>query len=328
MTNARHHDITARENGKTLQGQISDVRNAIQASAAETEVQISTESTTIQTSLGQAAEKLTRGQDSLHMNMRVTQDNICGQVSQFENTNLQAIGTIRADIRRTSLVNRRNQQRVNRQLRKLNQGRSQLTSMLTQLSSLHLASQKADTPDAAQYQGLEDMAFLLIQMRESLNRLVFDLQSNSLLKVSDGDIDFFLEEFERLVTFCSESGSFPKHGFTNRDDGQRLRLNRSATNSGYSLGIESRPLPKTMKRSYLRRKSHQSRLGRLEVQFEEIIGDYEDLPTTIQRSSFHFMPNRDVHSTGIYASFRKIYGWPIDHASFDHCAKFWCYKRM
>ena len=305
MTNASHHDISARENGKYLQAQVGDLRNAMQASAAGTGAQVLTESATIQIRLGQAADELARGQENLDKNLCLTQDNICGQISQSGGTSLQAIGTIRADIRRSNLIHRRNQQRLNRQLRKLNQGRGQLTSMLAQLSSLHLESQKADSPDVAQYPGLENMAFLLIQMRGSLNQLISSLQSNLSLKVSDEEVDFFFQEFERLVTFCTESGTFRGHPYADGDDSQRLGFNESATKPHYSLGIESRPLPKTMQRRYRRRKSHHSPLGRLEVNFEEIIGHFNDLPTTVQRASFHFVPNRDIHSTGVYASFRK-----------------------
>ena len=264
------------------------------------------ESATMQTVLGQAVDKIARGQDSLHMNVQVIQDNICEQILRSGDTSVRDLGMIRGDIRRTSLIQRRNQLGVNRQLRKLNQGRSQLNSMLTQLSSLHLESQRADAPDVAHYSGLENMAFLLVQMRDSVNQMISDLQSDPLLKVSDGEVKFFLEEFERLVTFCSERGAVRNPYLAISDDDQGFKpKNSAAKTASYSLGTDIRSLPKTTQRSYQRRKLHCSSLGRLEIQFEEIIGDSDDLPTTVQRASLRFMPDGDTHSTGIYASFRK-----------------------
>ena len=289
LTNASHHDITARENGKTLQAQVSDLRNSIQTFAAGTGAQILSESAIIQTRLGQAADKLARNQESLHMNVRAIRDNMCGQILRSGDTSVRALGMIRGDIRRTSLIHRRSQLGMNRQLRKLNQGQSQLASMLTKLSSLHLESPRADAPDVAHYSGLENMAFLLIQIQKSINQLIFGLQSSTSMKISDGEVVFFLEELERLVTFCDRSPHTISATYATH----------------YSIGIERRPLPKTMQRRYRRRMSHQSTLGCLEVQFEEIIGDFNDLPTTVQCASFHFVPSTDVYSTGIYASFRR-----------------------
>lgn len=307
LTYNSHHDITARANGKALEARVGDVRTAVQICETRTGDRISTECATIQSSVSQIATKVTGGQNELQTHMRVAQDHISRRISQTRKTSIQAIGAVRHEIRKTSFINRRNQQRVNRQLQKLNQSRSQMSFMLNELPSLQLKSQGSDSDsDIAQYMGLEDMAFTLLHMRPSLDKLITRMQATPSLKVSDDEAKFLLDEFELLVAFYHGSAAFSGRDTSNSDEDQRLGCKDTVlVRRNYSPCLKGEHLPKTMQRVYRRQDFRLSQIGRLEVKFEESVDDGEEWPTFFHRASFHFVPNGNSFSAGIYASFRK-----------------------
>lgn len=300
-----YHDISTSESHRKLGTQLVGLHTSL----AGTELMVSTESANIQNSLGLISSEVSRGQDSIQTQLSVTGDNVCRQVLHSGNTMAQMTGAMRGDLRRLEFLYRRNQQRSQKQLRRLGQGKHQLTLILDQLSSLHLESQKG-SPNlcTAQHSGLENMAFVLLQMRASLDELISELRSTSSFKDLNDEVDLLLDEYKRLVAFYHESGASDNHEKLEFIDKQEQDLDKScAIFDGYSQGLAKESLPKTMKRIYSYRKTQSSHLGRLEVHLEKDIGDCNGLPTTSQRASFHFIPHSSGSSAGVYAAFCKTY---------------------
>ena len=295
LTSSSNHDISTSESHRKLGTQLVDLHTSL----AGTQLKVSTESANIQNSLSQISGEVGRSQDSIQTQLHVTRDTVCRQVLQSGNTVAQMTGAMHGDLHRLHHLNRRSQQRVQKELR-------QLSSILDQLSSLHLETQKGNPiPGTAQFSGLENMAFVLLQMRSTLEELISDLRSTGGIESLNQEVDLLLDEYKRLVDFYHESGASNDHEII---DNQGQNPNKwEATLEDYSLGLQDQPLPKTMKKIYSCREIHVSHIGRLEVRLERIVGDSNDLPTTSQRASFHFIPQGSVSSAGIYASFCKTY---------------------
>lgn len=73
----------------------------------------------------------------------------------------------------------------------------------------------------------------------------------------------------------------------------------------YFVEVDSFPISNLNWKRQWRRVSHFSTLGYLEIKFEEGNREHNDLPTSIVAASFSFIPNIDIHGTGVYASFRR-----------------------
>lgn len=286
------------------------MRDELKNSVTGTGVFITSELRVLETGMNQFASRINLGQEDLKANLLAAQNSTCQQISKTGKDNIRALDTAQIENRRARIIQQRNQQRIYRELCKLNRGRDQLSSMLSKLSKIQLESESADSDsNVAQYLGLEAMAFPLLQMRASLDEVIQELRSGRSPKVSQEEVDFLFDEYEQLVAFCQETCAFraqPSPPTAEDDSKDRLSLRRSVLGSrNYSLEEDHQPSPKAMRRMYVCRKSQESTVGRLEVQFEKSIGDYNGRPTTLQRASFYFFPKRAESSIAIYASFCK-----------------------
>ncbi|KAL8711950.1 MAG: hypothetical protein Q9220_003646 [cf. Caloplaca sp. 1 TL-2023] len=219
-----------------------------------------------------------------------------GQVNEIRDSLSTSMSQLHDDAKSTASIHRRNQQKVSKQLRKLNHGRQRLSILLSKISSLQVAQETANSSiDIARYSGLEAMAYILIDMRASLHEAVASMRSDSSSPISDEEIDFLMDEYERLIDFCKTSVDPPE-------------WERSALPSDqYVVVAESQPFPATISRTRRCRRVYHNRHGSLEVQFEERIGHVQDRPTTIQHVTLRYLADTssNVNGEGIYASFQK-----------------------
>ena len=314
----RHHDITTRERDQTLRVQIVETRDSIQSSVTQTGLTITSDIATLQNNINQIAARVDNGNESVRKDLRVAQDHINQQISHSGDSNSQILAKVRAEMGRTTLLQRRAQIRTSRQLRHLHRGSKQITSLLSELSTLHLESRRnCDDPQTIQMATLEAAAFPLLQMRNEFTKMITELRCHSLPQVSAENIDFLLNEYERLVKFYQENVTHCRAHNANGQPKRRSKLGKHTfAPYDYALTMTS-SLPKTLHRTYKHRSWHENVNGKLIVQFEEQVGDHENLPTTFQRASFKFIP-AETHETAIYASFCKemrMYCQPRIHRS-------------
>ena len=182
--------------------------------------------------------------------------------------------------------------------------------MLSELSAIRLEPQ-GNRPQSAlvQHSCLDSIMLSLMLMRSSLYCAVSQLNSAVSAKVSEDVGKFLLDEFEQMVAFVREASELHNRQSFNRVDSNEKRLpqltTHAATLRNYSLNADNFPIPRVTSKKQWRKISHFSTLGRLDVTFEEKTEARNFMPTSIVIASFHFIPNLNIHSIGIFALFRR-----------------------
>ena len=182
--------------------------------------------------------------------------------------------------------------------------------MLSELSTIQLEPQ-GNPPQSAlvQHSCVDSIMLSLMLMRSSLYCAISHLQSAVSAKVSEDAGNFMLDEFEKLVAFVRQASELHNRQSFDWVDGNDKRLpqftTHTATWRNHSFNADNLPIPTVTSKKQWRKTSHFSALGRLEVGFEEKTETRNCMPTSIVIASFHFTPNLNVHSSGVFALFRK-----------------------
>ena len=182
--------------------------------------------------------------------------------------------------------------------------------MLSELSAIRLEVQ-GDRPQSVlvQHSCLDSTMLSLMLMKLSLYYAVSHLKSAVAGKVSEDVGSFLLDEFEKLVVFVREASELHNRQSFDKVDGDDKRLphfpTHSATLHNLSTNADTFPFLDVTSKKQWRKLSYFSALGRLEVMFEEKTWARNFMPTSIVTASFRFTPNPNVHTTGIFALFRK-----------------------
>ena len=230
-------------------------------------------------------------------------------VSDTHSSLATSMDMLQAHSRDANLVHRRNQEEINGQLQKLNQGKEEMNAILLKLSSLQLEYRHIDLDVASpQYSGLEAMAYPLLNMRTILIGAMFSLSSYCSDKISNEEIDFLVDEYERLAAFCKTNSDLENHELGNSRPRQRYGNGQLSIHDSFTINVDYASILKNVSRTKKRRTVFTNRTGRLEVQFEERVGHFQNRPSTIQYASFRYLPDttNHVNSNSIYASFQKL----------------------
>ncbi len=264
---------------------------------------VSSELSTIRTSIDQVASKVTLGQDEIQTSLRMSHDHLRSEVSQTGRKSSRGLKAIRNEVQYVNLLANRAQRQSRQHQRRLYSGISHLESMLSQLSSVRLESQGRGLKSAlAQHSRLDSIMLSLMLIRSSLHCAVSQRNSVITAKIPEEAVKFLLDEFEQLVAFGHEASAMRTRQSLDKFDGDERP---TSTLCDYSLNVDSFSTTSVTPRRQWRTLSHLSTVGRLELRFEERIGDCNGMPTAMLNAPFHFAPNRDVHSTGVFASFKK-----------------------
>ena len=293
-----------------MHSQITDIRDIFQASLTKTRNQVSTELNAVRIDVEQVASKIILGQHETNTSQRTRHDRLHWDVLQTGNRSTRGLENIRNDIRDVSVLTRKIQRQNTLHRRRLYRSINHIESMLSELSAIRLEPQ-GNRPQSAlvQQSCLDPIMLSLMLMRSSIYCTISHLKSAIWAKAS-GDVgEFLLDEFEKLVTFIREASELHNRQSFNKADGDNNRLpqftTHTATLRNYSLNADDFLFSNVNSKKQWRRISHFSALGRLEVRFEEKTEARNLTPTSIVIASFCFTPNLDVHSTGVFASFRR-----------------------
>lgn len=304
------HDITAGEGQKVLQSQVTGVRDIFQAYLTETKDQVSAGLSTLQIGIEQVASTMIQGHDKTRTNLRLSHNRLRRDVLQTGRRNRRGLELIRSEVRDISSFTRSAQRQSSQHQRVLNCSISRVESMLSELSFLRPEPHGKRSKSAlAQHSRLDSIMLSLMLMRSSLYSAISQSKSGFPTKVSRDAETFLLDEFERLVAFGHEASALRSHqSFDGVDDDKeplRLFAAHTSTLNDYYLDVDRFSVTSVTPKKQWRTLSHIDNLGHLELRFQENVGDHNGMPISMVNASFHFTPNLDVHSTGVFALFQK-----------------------
>ena len=289
---------------------MTDVRDIFQASLTETRDRISTELNTVRSGIEQVASKIILGQHESNTSQRSRYDRLHCDVLRAGRRSTRGLESIRNHIRDVSILTRRTE-RLNTQHRhSLSRSINDIESMLSELLIMRLEPQgNRPQPALVQQSCLDSILLSLMIMRSSLCCAISQLKSSISAKVSEDAGDFLLDEFEKLVIFVREASELHNRQSFNWVNGDDKRLSQSTTHSttshNYSMNADKfRFLNVTSKKQW-QILTYFSALGHLEVRLEVKAGARNLRPTSTVIASFHFTPNLNVHTTGVFAFFRR-----------------------
>ena len=310
-TDASHsqYDIKGRERDKSLHSQVTEVRNVLDTSATETRTLVS-EVSTVRSDIEQVAVKVAISQEGLQKDIQTSRDHLCREVSHAGVQTSHGIERIQNDLRDTNLLVQRNRQHTMQEILQLNRSIKNIDSMLSQ--ALLLYSEREESlldSSLTQHPRLEGIMLSLLMMKSSLVSTISELKSKSSLDISDEEIDFLLDEFENLVAFSHEASALRIRQQCIRAEGEdwpsRRWTNHTSMAGNYALDVDSFSQPIVTRRERLRRLYHADTSGILRLSFENRAGDVNGRRASILNATFSYVPNPDMHKTGVFAKFRK-----------------------
>ena len=271
---------------------------------------VSSEVGTVRNDIEQVAVKAAISQEVLQTNMQTSHDHLYQEISHAGALTSQGIDKFQNDLRDTNLLVQRNQQHSIQEFLQMKQSIKNIDLMVSQVLSLY-SGREENLLDCSlvQHPRLEGIMFSLLMMRSSLVSAISELKSKSSLEISKEETDFLLNEFEHLVAFShdasalrirqrcikAEGGEQPPRGCTNH----------TSVPGNYALDVDSFSQPTVTRRVRLRTLSHANTSEKLTLSFENRADDGDGRPTSILNATFAYVPNLDVHKTGLYATFRK-----------------------
>ncbi|KAK0512874.1 hypothetical protein JMJ35_004891 [Cladonia borealis] len=307
---SHQYDIKARERDKSLHSQVTDVRNVLDTSATETKTLISSEFGSVRSDIEQVAVKVAISQEGLQKNIQTSHEHLCQEVSHAGVQTSHGIERIQNDLRDTNLLVQRDRQHTMQEILQLNQSIRNIDSMLSQV--LLLYSERGENLlecSLAQHPRLEGIMLSLLMMKLSLVSAVSELKSKSSSDISDEEIDFLLNEFENLVAFSHDASALRIRQRCIKAEGEdrpsRRWKNHTSMAGNYVLDVDSFSQPTVTRRERLRTLSHADASGILKLSFENRAGDVNGRPSSILNATFSYIPNIDIHKTGVFATFRK-----------------------
>ena len=311
-TDASHsqHDIKARERDKSLHSQVTEVRNVLNTSATETRSLVSSEVSTVRSDIEQVAVKVASSQEGLQKNIQTSHEHLCQEVSHAGVQTFHGIERLQNDLRDTSLLVQRNRQDTMQEILQLNQSIRNIDSMLLQVLLLYSErDQNLFDCNLAQDPRLEGLMLSLLMMKSSLVSAISELKSKSSSDISDEEIEFLLNEFENLVAFSHDASALRIRQRCIKAEGEdwpsRWWKNQTSMAGNYALDVDSFSQPTVTRRERLRRLYHADASGILKLSFENRAGDVNGQPASILNATFSYVPNPDMHMTGVFAAFRK-----------------------
>ncbi len=304
------YDIKARERDKSLHSQVTEVRNVVDTSATETRNLVSSEFGTVRSDIEQVAVKVAHSQEGLQTNIQTSHDHLRQEVSLAGIRTSLGIERIQNDLQDTNLLVQRNRQHTMQEFLQLKQSIKTIDSMLSQ--AVHLFSEREDNLlncSLAQHPQLEGIMLSLLMMKSSLVSAISELKSKSSLDISEEESEFLLNEFENLVAFSHDASALRIRQRCIRAEGEERptlgSTNHTSMARNYVLDVDSFSQPTVTRRRRLRRLYHADASGILKLRFEERAGNVNGRPASVLNASFSYIPNFDVHKTGVYATFRK-----------------------
>ena len=149
----------------------------------------------------------------------------------------------------------------------------------------------------------------LLMMKSSLVSALSELKSESFLEISEEETEFLLSEFENLVAFSHEASALRIRQRSIKAEGEdgpsRGCVNHRSMARNYALDVDSLSQSTVTRRGRLRTLSHADASGTLELRFENKACDLNGRPASVLKASFSYVPNQNVHRTGLYATFQK-----------------------
>ncbi len=304
------NDINARERDKLLDSRVTEVRNVLDTCATETRNLVSSEVGTVRSDIEQVFVKVAHSQVRMQTNIQASHDHLYREVSHAGVQTSQGMERIQDDLRDTNLLVQRNQQHTMQQILQMNQSIKNIDSMLSQVLSLY--SQREESVmdcSLAQHPRLEGLVLSLLMMKSSLVSTVSELKSKSSLEISEEETEFLLSEFENLVAFSHDASALRIRQRCIKAEGEdrpsRGSTNHTSMTRSYALDIDSFSQPTVTRRERLRTLYHSDATGILSLRFENRAGDVNGRPASVLNTSFSYIPNPDLHKTGLYATFRK-----------------------
>ena len=311
-TDASHsqYDIKARERSKSLHSQVTEVRNVLDASTTETRNLLSSGVGTVRSDIEQVAAKVAISQEGLQTNIQTSHHHLYQEVSHAGVQTSHGIEKIQNDLRDTNLLVQRNRQHTMQEFLQLNQSIKNIDSMLSQVLSLYSEREESFLDfSLAQHPDLEGIMFSLLMMKSSLISAISKLKSKSSLDINEEETEFLLNEFENLVAFSHDASALRIRQRCIKAAGEDRPScgcsNYTSMKQGYVLDVDSFSQPTVTQRERLRRLYHADASGILKLSFENRAGDINGRPASVLNASFSYIPNINVHKTGVYAAFRK-----------------------
>ena len=311
-TDASHsqYDIKARERDKSLHSQVTEVRNALNTSATGTRSLVSSEVSTVRSDIEQVAVKVASSQEALQKNIQTSHEHLFQEVSHAGVQTFHGIERLQNDVRHTNLLVQRNRQHTMQEILQLNQSIRNLDSMLSQVLFLYSGREESLLNcSLAQHPRLEGLMLSLLMMKSSVVSAISELKSKSSLDISNEEIDFLLNEFEYLVAFSHDASALRIRQRCIKAEGEdglsRRWTNHTSMSGNYALDVDSFSQPTVMRRERLRTLTHADAAGTLKLSFENRAGDVNGRPSSILNATCSYIPNIDVHKTGVSAAFRK-----------------------
>ena len=294
---------------------MTEVCNALDTSATETKNLVSSEVGTVRSDIEQVAVKVAHSQEGLQTNIQTSHDHICQAVSHAGIRTSHGIERIQNDLRDNDLLMQRNMQRnqhhTMQEFLQLNQGIETINSMQSQVLSLLYSQYEGSLLDysLARHPRLEGLMFSLLMMKSSLVSAISELKSKSYLDISEEETEFLLNEVENLVAFSHDASALRIRQRCIKAEGEdwpsRRCTNHTSMTQNYALDVDSFSQPTVTRRERLRTLRHANTSGTLKLSFQNRAGDVNGRPASILNATFSYIPNIDVHKTGIYATFRK-----------------------
>ena len=278
--------------------------------ATETRNLVSSEVGTVRSDLEQVFVKAAHSQEGMQTNIQASHNHLCQEVSHAGIQTSHGIERMQNDLRDTNLLVQRNRQHSMQEFLQLKQSIKKIDSMLSQVHSLYSGREESLLDcSLAQHPRLEGLMLSLLMMKSSLVSTVSELKSKSLLEISEEETKFLLNEFENLVAFSHDGSALRIRQRCIKAEGED-RPSRGSTSHtlmtrNYALDIDSFSQPTVTRRERLRTLYHSDASGKMRLRFENRAGDVNGRPASVLNTSFSYIPNPDVHKTGLYAAFRK-----------------------
>ena len=287
----------------------------LDTSATETKNLVSSEVGTVRSDIEQVAVKVAHSQEGLQTNIQTSHDHICQAVSHADIRTSHGIERIQNDLRDTDLLMQRNMQQnqhhTMQEFLQLNQGIKTINSMQSQVLSLLYSQYEGSLLDysLARHPQLEGLMFSLLMMKSSLVSANSELKSKSSLDISEKETEFLLNEVENLVAFSHDASALRIRQRCIKAEGEdwpsRRCTNHTSMMQNYALDVDSFSQPTGTRRERLRTLSHANTSGTLKLSFQNRASDVNGRPASILNATFSYIPNIDVHKTGINATFQK-----------------------
>ena len=309
-TSHSHYAIKARERDKSLHSQVTEVRNVLDTSATETKTLVSSEFGTVRSNIEQVAVKVAVSQEGLQKFIQTSHDHLYQEVSHAGLQTSHGIERIQNDLRDTNILVQRNLQHTIQEFLQLNQSIKNIDSMLSRVLLLYSEREEALLDcSLAQHPRLEALMLSLLMMKSSLVSAISELKSKSSLDISEEETEFLLSEFENLVGFSHQASALRIRQRCIKVAGEDRTscrcTNHTSITQNYALDVDNFSQPIVTRRERLRTLSHADASGIMKLSFESRAGDINGRPTSVLNATFSYIPNLDVHSTGLYAAFRK-----------------------